>query len=706
MRKGFTLIQISILLTMASIVMVAILPSAKTNSTANNLSIQRMNTVLAALRQYQTANGLLPCPGDGRLSIDNVNYGVAAANSGTTSNCSGGTPAAEYSDGTSYIAAGMVPVRTLGLSPEYALDGYGRYIKYVVDTNATSCYVNALAGTIAVTDNGNLINTVALLQSAGANGHGARIPFSGSGSAPSRFNASSTDTDELTNAHVDSSFNPTTPLTSYVLKNTTSTFDDLIVYQNSAWSLNQTPANGYNLTSYITSVTTPANPIYHFGQTLNFPFTFSTAVTVGGTPRISMWWQGTTQFYSNYASGSGGTILNFNVQIPAGFWGSMYHYASSTTGMDSPIDLNGGSITSVSTKCPSAFLNYNPPLSNFYVAAPSGIAVEASGHCSGGLNCILVSEAGGGRVDKWNSSAAPTTPTNYNNFGSWGTGNSNLANSAFLATDTTGNIFVADTNNNRIVKWTNASTSVYSAKFGTSGTALGKFTTPTGIVADNTNICAGSTACLYISDPGNNSRPLQRCSQNMLGGTTNCSALPSTIMNSVAINMLSGLVLDGTSTGCTTANQPCLYMVDTGNNRILKINANTGAYIASFGTYGTAGTRGAFNVPYGIALDNTTNCGGAACLWITDSGNDQIQRCPVNMSGGTNCTIYGSTGTGTAPNFIDPTGIAYDAGTSSVMVVDTDNYRVVKLNTSGAYVTSFGSYGTGAGNFNFGNYFR
>jgi hypothetical protein len=56
-----------------------------------------------------------------------------ASNSGpgNTKNCGhGGAINANYVDDTNNIAIGMVPVRALGLSNDYALDGYGHDITY------------------------------------------------------------------------------------------------------------------------------------------------------------------------------------------------------------------------------------------------------------------------------------------------------------------------------------------------------------------------------------------------------------------------------------------------------------------------------------------------------------------------------------------------------------------------------------------------
>ena len=128
MRQGFTLIQISILLVMASLVLAYTLPSSRSNLTAGGTTTTKLNAVLTALREYQAANAYLPCPADASQPIGSNTYGMAAANPGTGTNCAGGSPAADFVDSTNHVAIGMVPVRTLGLSNDFALDSFGRDI--------------------------------------------------------------------------------------------------------------------------------------------------------------------------------------------------------------------------------------------------------------------------------------------------------------------------------------------------------------------------------------------------------------------------------------------------------------------------------------------------------------------------------------------------------------------------------------------------
>lgn len=242
-RAGFNLIQVSIALTVASFIMVSILPGREAGDALRKSATtnERMMKIEKATTGFMAAYGRRPCPADGQYDVDSANFGIEGANPGA---CTGGTPAAPLGPdaGTGNVVAGVVPTKTLGLPDEYAFDEWGRRITYVVDKRATakrSCRtlqnypVNNGSGGIAVKD-GTAGNTLASVMAAyishGPDGHGA-FPMQG-GSVASRINVGSLDADTLTNAGVNSSFTyDTTNFTSTkVLKEKTGTFDDLAYF--------------------------------------------------------------------------------------------------------------------------------------------------------------------------------------------------------------------------------------------------------------------------------------------------------------------------------------------------------------------------------------------------------------------------------------------------------------------------------------------
>lgn len=87
----------------------------------------------------------------------------------------------------------------------------------------------------------------------------------------------------------------------------------------------------------IASVTAPANATYVDGSNLNFIVNFSEAVTVTGTPRLTLDIGGITRT-AGYVSGSGSTAIVFSYQVVAG------DNDSNGIASLSPLDLNGGAI--------------------------------------------------------------------------------------------------------------------------------------------------------------------------------------------------------------------------------------------------------------------------------------------------------------------------------------------------------------------------
>lgn len=92
--------------------------------------------------------------------------------------------------------------------------------------------------------------------------------------------------------------------------------------------------------------------------------------------------------------------------------------------------------------------------------------------------------------------------------------------------------------------------------------------------------------------------------------------------------------------------------------------------------------------PTDVAADSTN-------LWITDTNNHRVLK--YNKAGGYYVTSFGSSGSGDG-QFSSPKGIALDSS-GNAFVVDTGNSRVQKFNSSGTYQSKFGSAGSGDGQF-------
>jgi len=631
MTRGFSLIQLSLLLMVASLALVACLPNLQTTPAARGATVERMNTILTAMRQFESANGRLPCPADASQPMGGSLYGTEATNNGSAGNCTGGSPAANYIDSANHVAVGMVPVRTLGLAFPDALDAWGRTLTYAVDTNATSCFTTSLPGAITVTDNGGAQATVTALVSHGEDGHGAWIPRPGNDGAAVRLDTSSTDADQLTNAHVTNGFIPTMALNNFVRRQATPTFDDLVVYRNGAWNLNTEPAAA---SVNFPRLTGPATGTYISGQTLTFSLNYGNNVTVTGLPRLLLT-VGSFTRYAIYASGSGTATLLFRYVVQPS------DYAPGGITVFPSVDMNGGSM---SAPC-NAF--FPPPLSavnvlrlyvyvadynnnrvqkfdaygnylaqfgtagilNGQLAHPKQPVVDGSGN-------VWVSDSGNSRVEEFNAAG-----TYESKFGSLGILNGQFATSGSTGIDHSGNLWVVDEVGNRIEKFDASGN--YLGQFGSGGALNGQFALPAGIAVD----AAGN---LWVGDWGNNR--LQKFSSG--GIYLGKFGSPGT-GNGQFLNPC-GQAIDASGN---------IWVADNGNNRVQEFDA-VGNYLGQFGSLGTG--NGKFAGPCGIAVDLSGN------VWVGDAGNNRVEKFDP---GGNYLLQLGSFGTGNGQFWV-PSGIA------------------------------------------------
>ena len=254
MRKGFTLLEISVVLVIIALITgmavssgIMMVGSARDSSTRT-----KMRAIEAALASYRVTNNRLPCPGDFTITDGAANFGVEGATAGT---CTGGSPSANFSGaGATNTAAtgveGALPVVTLGLPNDMMYDGWGHKFRYVVDKALTA--VNAFSAMTAACENSAITikdasggartrSAIYALISSGANGHG------GYTKQGAMTNAASSNTDELANCHCDANAASTTYAPTYVQKDGTrnastlsDTFDDIVSYKErwqvmSAW---------------------------------------------------------------------------------------------------------------------------------------------------------------------------------------------------------------------------------------------------------------------------------------------------------------------------------------------------------------------------------------------------------------------------------------------------------------------------------------
>ena len=224
----------------------------------------------------------------------------------------------------------------------------------------------------------------------------------------------------------------------------------------------------------------------------------------------------------------------------------------------------------------------------------------------------------------------------------------NVAGMAFpsgLAVGKGGNIFVADTGNDRILKLTPEGKPL--AAWGSKGSAPGKFNTPVGLALDR-------KGDIYVVDSHNDRiEELSPKGRTLLqwGGF---GAAPG------KFSLPYDVALD---------HKGNVYVTDSGNNRLQKFSPR-GKFLAEWGSPGKQ--PGQFEAPFGIALDIEGN------IYVTDYGNARVQKL---SPAGAPLRAWGQIGTRPG-DFSQPEAIAVDRS-GNVYVADTFNNRVQKFSGSG-----------------------
>ncbi len=141
-----------------------------------------------------------------------------------------------------------------------------------------------------------------------------------------------------------------------------------------------------------------------------------------------------------------------------------------------------------------------------------------------------------------------------------------------------------------------------------------------------------------------------------------------------------------------------VYIADTGNNRIRKVSNNVITTIAGNGTANYSGDNGlatgaTISAPNGIVVDASGN------IYFTDTGNQRIRKIDttgvITTIAGTGVVGFGGDG-GNATSALlgNPGSLAIDAA-GNLYFVDQQNYRVRKISPAGIITTVAGN-GTGS----------
>jgi hypothetical protein len=264
---------------------------------------------------------------------------------------------------------------------------------------------------------------------------------------------------------------------------------------------------------------------------------------------------------------------------------------------------------------------------------PSALAVDPAGN-------VYVADSVNNRVVIYDS-----VGTFEATVGSAGSGSGEMEDPFGLAIGPTGNIYVADSNN-RIDVFNSAGVS--QSTFGAAGTANGDFDNPSGIGISPT----GTT---YVADSANNRVEIFNSSgafQSSIGGVASGSG-------NLQFNSPQQLAFGGPNSD--------FYVADAGNNRIQVFNSS-GTYQSTIGVAGGGAGNGQFEFPQGVAVGPTGE------IYVADANNDRVQ---IFSSAGTFQSTFGAIGAGNG-QFEHPSAVAV-AVTGNVYVADEFNRRIERF---------------------------
>jgi sugar lactone lactonase YvrE len=270
-------------------------------------------------------------------------------------------------------------------------------------------------------------------------------------------------------------------------------------------------------------------------------------------------------------------------------------------------------------------------------------------------------------------------------------GDSGLASAALLDSPTglaisaTGTLFLADTHNQRIRR-IDAATGIITT---IAGTGIAGYAGDGALATAATLNLPGPIALdaagnIFFADTGNHRiRRIDAATAiitTVAGNGTQGFSSDGTLATSASIDSPAGIALDATGD---------IYLADTHNQRIRRIDAVTGVITTVAGTGqlafagdGSAASTAAIALPHGITVDSAGN------LYLSDFGNQRIRRIDAltgnitTIAGEGTQTFAGDGSPAITASFDTPRAVTLSP-TNLVTLSDTGNARIRQIDAAG-----------------------
>lgn len=289
------------------------------------------------------------------------------------------------------------------------------------------------------------------------------------------------------------------------------------------------------------------------------------------------------------------------------------------------------------------------------------------------------------------------------------TGDSGLATAAQISspsgikTDSQGKLFIADSLN-KVIRAVDKTTKNISTVIG-DGTNCTPATAPCGDGGGPTNAKVNTLQDIVVDSSGNvyfSDSAIHRVRKLDIGNNFVFTIAGTGNANSTGDNGLASSATLNTPAGLAIDLNKNLYIADSANNKVRKINLTTGI-ITTFAGTGTASSTGdggqatdaTLNQPFGLSIDRFGN------LYIADRSSFKIRKVSlitnvISTVAGTGVSGFsGDGGQATSANIGDITGITTDE-VGNIYLSDNTNNRVRKVSIPSGIITTIAGNGTSA----------
>ncbi len=326
------------------------------------------------------------------------------------------------------------------------------------------------------------------------------------------------------------------------------------------------------------------------------------------------------------------------------------------------------------------------PATGASLYAPAGVALDAAGN-------LYIADSFNQRVRKVDIAGTISTYAGQGEGGFGGDGGPATAATLSLpmgvAADALGNLYIAEDGNSRVRKVDSSGVITTYAGTGTEGFGGDGGPATSASLNQPRSVAVGAAGELYIADWWNS-----RVRKVDLAGVITTYAGTSWpgfagdggLAAQAALDHAGGVAVDAGGN---------LYIADERNQRIRKVDA-AGAIdtFAGNGTRGYGGdgglaTAASLDAPTGLEMDAAGN------LYVADQGNNRIRRIEAAGSisthaGGGTEGYGGDGGPATSASLVAPVGVAFDAA-GNLYIGDLGNKRIRRVTPSGVITTYAGN---------------